>query len=152
MAALTQRITDEMKAALLGRHRFRGDVLRNLKAAILNAEVAAGQREAGLDDAAVESVVAREIKKRLEAAALYRQNGRDELAESEEQEAAILQEFLPAQLSEAELAVVVAEVIEAMGGAGPQQMGQVIGAVKAKVGNAADGALVAKIVKQTLTL
>lgn len=151
MAALTQRITDEMKAALLGRHRFRGDVLRNLKAAILNAEVAAGQREAGLDDAAVESVVAREVKKRLEAAALYRQNGRDELAEPEEQEAAILQEFLPAQLSEAELAVVVAEVIEVMGGAGPQQMGQVIGAVKAKVGNAADGALVAKIVKQTLT-
>lgn len=151
MAALTQRITDEMKAALLGRHRFRGDVLRNLKAAILNAEVAAGQREAGLDDAAVESVVAREVKKRLEAAALYRQNGRDELAEPEEQEAAILQEFLPAQLSEAELAVVVTEVIEVMGGAGPQQMGQVIGAVKAKVGNAADGALVAKIVKQTLT-
>lgn len=151
MAALTQRITDEMKAALLGRHRFRGDVLRNLKAAILNAEVAAGQREAGLDDAAVESVVAREVKKRLEAAALYRQNGRDELAEPEEQEAAILQEFLPAQLSEAELAVVVTEVIEVMGGAGPQQMGQVISAVKAKVGNAADGALVAKIVKQTLT-
>lgn len=151
MAALTQRITDEMKAALLGRHRFRGDVLRNLKAAILNAEVAAGQREAGLDDAAVESVVAREVKKRLEAAALYRQNGRDELAEPEEQEAAILQEFLPAQLSEAELAAVVTEVIEVMGGAGPQQMGQVIGAVKAKVGNAADGALVAKIVKQTLT-
>lgn len=151
MAALKQRISDEMKAALLGGDRFRGDVLRNLKAALLNEEVAAGKRDEGLSDAEVEKVLAREVKKRLESAALYRQNGRDELAEPEEQEAAILQEFLPEQLSEAEVRTVVAEVVNAMGDVTVQQMGQVIGAVKAKVGNAADGALVAKIVKETLS-
>ncbi|MDO5343757.1 MAG: GatB/YqeY domain-containing protein [Candidatus Saccharibacteria bacterium] len=151
MAALKQRISDEMKAALLGGDRFRGDVLRNLKAALLNEEVAAGKRDEGLSDAEVEKVLAREVKKRLESAALYRQNGRDELAEPEEQEAAILQEFLPEQLSEAEVRTVVAEVVGSMGDVTVQQMGQVIGAVKAKVGNAADGALVAKIVKETLS-
>lgn len=151
MAALKQRISDEMKAALLGGDRFRGDVLRNLKAALLNEEVAAGKRDEGLSDAEVEKVLAREVKKRLESAALYRQNGRDELAEPEEQEAAILQEFLPEQLSEAEVRTVVAEVVNAMGDVTVQQMGQVIGTVKAKVGNAADGALVAKIVKETLS-
>ena len=151
MAALKQRIVDEMKAALLGGDRFRGDVLRNVKAALLNEEVASGKREEGLDDAEVEKVLAREVKKRLESAALYRQNGRDELAEPEEQEAAILQEFLPKQLSEAEVQAVVAEVVSEMGDVTMQQMGQIIGAVKAKVGNAADGALVASIVKETLS-
>ena len=151
MAALKQRIVDEMKAALLGGDRFRGDVLRNVKAALLNEEVASGKREEGLDDAEVEKVLAREVKKRLESAALYRQNGRDELAKPEEQEAAILQEFLPKQLSEAEVQAVVAEVVSEMGDVTMQQMGQIIGAVKAKVGNAADGALVASIVKETLS-
>ena len=81
MAALQQRIADEMKAALLGGDRFRVQVLRGLRAAILNEQVATGQREAGLDDAAVEKLVAREVKKRLESAELYRANGRAELAE-----------------------------------------------------------------------
>lgn len=151
MSALAQRITDEMKAALLGGDRFRGDVLRNLKAALLNEEVATGKRQEGLSDAEVEKIVAREVKKRLESAALYRDNGRTELAEPEEKEAAILQEFLPQQLTEAELREVVASVIATMGDVSPQQMGQVIGVAKAQVGNAADGAMLARIVKETLT-
>lgn len=150
MAALQQRIADEMKAALLGGDRFRVQVLRGLRAAILNEQVATGQREAGLDDAAVEKLVAREVKKRLESAELYRANGRAELAEPEEQEAAILQEFLPRQLTSDEVQALVDEVISTMDGVSMQQMGQVIGAVKAKAGSAADGALVARIVKQTL--
>ena len=149
MPALKARIAEEMKAALLGRHRFRGDVLRNLKAAILNEEVALGKRDEGLSDAEVEKVVAREVKKRKESAELYRANGRVELAEPEEKEAAILQEFLPKQLSEDEIRAMV-EVAVADLGATMQQMGQVIGTVKAKAGNAADGALIAKITKETL--
>ena len=90
MPALKARIAEEMKAALLGRHSFRGDVLRNLKAAILNEEVALGKRDEGLSDTEVEKVVAREVKKRKESAELYRANGRAELAEPEEKEAAIL--------------------------------------------------------------
>ena len=151
MPALKACITDEMKAALLGRHRFRGDVLRNLKAAILNEEVSLGKRDEGLSDAEVEKVLAREVKKRVESAELYRSNGRAELAEPEEQEAEILREFLPEQLSEAEVVTIVEDVIVNMNDVSMQKMGQVIGAVKQKVGNAADGALVAKIVKEKLT-
>lgn len=150
MPALAARIAEEMKAALLGGDRFRGEVLRNLKAALLNEEVALGKREAGLEDAEVEKVLAREVKKRLESAELYRANGRAELAEPEEQEAAVLREFLPQQLSEAELRALVQQVIDGMGEVPMQQMGQVIGAVKAKVGSAADGAMIANIVKETL--
>ena len=94
MPALKARIAEEMKAALLGWHRFRGDVLRNLKAAILNEEVALGKRDEGLSNTEVEKVVAREVKKRKESAELYRANGRAELAEPEKKEATILQEFL----------------------------------------------------------
>lgn len=150
MPALAARIAEEVKAALLGGDRFRGEVLRNLKAALLNEEVALGKREAGLEDAEVEKVLAREVKKRLESAELYRANGRAELAEPEEQEAAVLREFLPQQLSEAEVRALVQQVIDGMGEVSMQQMGQVIGAVKAKVGNAADGAMIANIVKETL--
>ena len=149
MPALEARIAEEMKAALLGRHRFRGDVLRNLKAAILNEEVALGKRDEGLSDAEVEKVVVREVKKRKESAELYRANGRAELAEPEEKEAVILQEFLPKQLSEDEIRAMVEAVVADLG-ATMQQMGQVISAVKTKAGNAADGALIAKITKETL--
>ncbi len=151
MSALKARITDEMKAALLGGNRFRGDVLRNVKAAILNEEVSLGKRDEGLDDAEVEKVLAREVKKRVESAELYRSNGRAELAESEEQEAEILREFLPEQLSEAEVVTIVEDVVASMNDVSMQKMGQVISVVKQKVGNAADGALVAKIVKEKLT-
>lgn len=151
MSALKARITDEMKAALLGGNRFRGDVLRNAKAAILNEEVSLGKRDEGLSDAEVEKVLAREVKKRVESAELYRSNGRAELAEPEEQEAEILREFLPEQLSEAEIVAIVEDVVASMNDVSMQKMGQVIGVVKQKVGNAADGALVAKIVKEKLT-
>lgn len=150
MPALAARIAEEMKAALLGGDRFRGEVLRNLRAALLNEEVALGKREAGLEDTEVEKVLAREVKKRLESAELYRANGRAELAEPEEQEAAVLREFLPQQLSEAEVGALVQQVIDGMGEVSMQQMGQVIGVVKAKVGSAADGAMIANIVKETL--
>ena len=151
MSALKERITSEMKAALLSGDRFRGDVLRNLKASILNEEVSLGKRENGLDDAEIEKVVAREVKKRVESADLYRKNDRAELAEPEEKEAEILREFLPEQLGEAEISKIVEEVIAGMYDVSIQKMGQVIGAVKSKAGNAADGALVAKIKKKKLT-
>jgi len=149
--SLAQRITDDMKAALLGGDRFRGDTLRGLKAAILNEEVATGQRETGLSDADAEKIVAREVKKRRESIALYEQNGRPELAETEQKEVEVLQTYLPKQLNEAEIQTVIDEVVATLGDVSSQQMGQVIGAVKAKTGTAADGALVAQLVKTTLS-
>ena len=139
-----------MKAALLGGDRFRGDLLRNIKAAILNEEVAKQKRDEGLSDAEVETVLTREAKKRNESAELYRQNDRVELAETEERELEIIQEFLPEQMSEADVRAVVDAKIAELGANDMKAMGQVIGAVKQQVGNTADGALVARLVKETL--
>ena len=139
-----------MKTALLGGDRFRGDLLRNIKAAILNEEVAKQKRDEGLSDAEVETVLTREAKKRNESAELYRQNDRVELAETEERELEIIQEFLPEQMSEADVRAVVDAKIAELGANDMKAMGQVIGAVKQQVGNTADGALVARLVKETL--
>lgn len=148
--ALAARINDDLKTALLGGDRFAAQVLRGLKAAILNEEVAAGKRDQGLDDASIEQVVAREIKKRNESASLYEQNDRAEQAADERREAEILSAYLPAQLSEDELKSVIDETIKKLGATSPADMGKVIGAVKAEVGTAADGATIASLVKQAL--
>lgn len=149
--SLKDTIQNDMKAALLGGDRFVGDTLRNLKAAILNEEVALNKRDVGLTDEEVEKVIAREVKKRTESATLYEQNGRPELAETEKQEAEVLAKYLPQQLSEDEIKVIVIATIAELGISGPQAMGQVIGAVKSKVGNTADGAVIAKSVKEELS-
>lgn len=148
--ALKARIDGDVKAAMLGGDKFKAEVLRGLKASILNEEVAAGKREAGLDDASIEQVVAREVKKRGESQALYEQNGRLELAENEQKEAEILSVYLPKQLTEDELQVIIDETIAALGVSSPADMGKVIGGVKAKVGNTASGAVVAGLVKKSL--
>lgn len=148
--SLKDTIQEDMKTALLGGDRFAGDTLRNLKAAILNEEVAQGKREEGLPDVEIEKIVAREIKKRNESMEMYRQNGRQELAEQEQKEAEVLSNYLPEQMDEAKVKELVRKTIVEMGASGPQSMGQVIGAVKKKVGNSADGSLIAKITKECL--
>lgn len=149
--ALKQRIESDMKAALLGGDRFVGDTLRNLKAAILNEEVAQNKRDTGLDDETIEQIIAREVKKRNEAAAIYDQNMREDAADAERREAEVLSRYLPQQLSEAELKTVVDAKVAELGANDAKMMGQVIGAVKKEVGNTADGALVARLVKEALS-
>lgn len=149
-SALKQRIEADTKAALLGGDRFVGETLRNLKAAILNEEVATGKRDEGLEDDEIEKIIAREVKKRNESINLYEQNDRAELAEQEKKELAVLAAYLPQQLSEVELKEIIAAKISELGVSGPQAMGQVIGAVKAQAGTAADGAVVARLVKEAL--
>ena len=148
--ALKEQINNDLKAALLGGNRFVADTLRNLKAAILNEEVALGRRDEGLGDVEIEVIIAREVKKRGESKALYDQNGRPELAEIEQKEIDILMAYLPQQLTEDEVQTVINEVIAEIGATDMKAMGQVIGAVKARTGTAADGATVAKLVKTTL--
>lgn len=147
---LKDRITDDIKAALLGGNRFAVDTLRGLKAAILNEEVSLGKRDEGLDDASIEAVIAREVKKRAESKALYEQNDRQELADVEQQEIEVLRQYLPEQLTEAEIQHEIEAVIAELNVSGMQAMGQVIGAVKGRCGTAADGATVARLVKATL--
>jgi len=148
--ALKQRVQDDLKAALLSGDRFATETLRGLKAAILNEEVAQSKRDEGLDDAQIEQIVAREVKKRNEAAALYDQNMRQDSAADEWREAEILSRYLPTQLSEAELKTVVDAKVTELGATDMKMMGQVIGAVKKDVGNTADGAMIAKLVKTAL--
>lgn len=148
--SLKERINDEMKAALLGGDRFVGETLRNLKAAILSEEISTGAREQGLADDIVEKVIAREVKKRHESATLYRENNRPELAEPEEQEAEILSRFLPEQVSEEALSIIVEAKIAELQVNGAAAMGQVIGALKKELGNTIDGATLARIVKEKL--
>lgn len=148
---LEERIQSDMKTALLGGNRFEGELLRNLKAAFLNEEVATGTRETGLSDEVAEKVIAREVKKRKESIALYHDNGRNDLADNEQKELEVLEHYLPQQLSEDEIRSLAEQVISEIGATSPQQMGQVIGGVKAKAGNAADGALIAKVVKELLS-
>jgi uncharacterized protein YqeY len=149
--ALKQRITDDLKAALLGGDRFVADTLRNLKAAILNEEVAQNKRDEGLDDTAIEQIIAREVKKRNESIKLYAQGGREDLAENEQKEIDVINGYLPEQLSEDEVKAIVEAAVAQLGAAGMADMGKVIGVVKSKVGNTADGALVAKLVKEALS-
>jgi uncharacterized protein YqeY len=148
--ALKDKIHEDMKAALLGGDRFAGDTLRNLKAAVLNEEVAQGRRDGGLTDPDIEKVIAREVKKRHESASVYEVNGRQDLAEVELREAKVLSAYLPKQISEADLRIVVQSKIDETGAEGPQAMGQIIGLVKKQLGNSVDGSTLARIVKETL--
>lgn len=148
--ALKQRIESDLKAALLGGDRFVGETLRGLKAAILNEEVAQSKRDVGLEDAVIEQIIAKEVKKRNESAAIYEQNQREDSAADERREAEILSRYLPKQLSEAELKTVVDAKVAELGATDIKMMGQVIGAVKKDVGNTADGAMVSKLVKEVL--
>jgi len=148
--ALKDKINDDLKTALLGGDRFTGEVLRGLKAVILNEEVAQNKRDEGLDDATIEKLFAREVKKRNESAIIYDGAGRPELATNEHAEAAVISVYLPKQLTESEIAAVVSRIISELGVSDPSAMGQVIGAVKKELGNTADGAVIAKIVKSKL--
>lgn len=147
---LKEQIESDIKTALLGGDRFKGEVLRGLKAAILNEEVAQKVREKGLTDEAVEQLIAREMKKRADSANQYSEAGRQELVETELQEAKILEVYLPVQASEDEIKQAIVDTIAKLGVSGIAGMGQVIGAVKQQFGTSADGSTVARLVKEQL--
>ena len=150
MSTLKDRIQADLKSAMLARDTLKTQTLQGLKAAILNEEVAQKIRETGLDDNKVEQLIARESKKRDEAAELFEKGGNQASADKERAEKARLSVYLPEPLSEAEIQKVVDEVVAEIKPVGPKDMGRVIGAVKSRVGNTADGAVVAKLVKNSL--
>lgn len=147
---LKDKINNDLKAALLGGDRFAGEVLRGLKAVILNEEVAQGKRDEGLDDEIIEQLIAREVKKRNESALIYDNASRPELANNERAELKIISNYLPDQLSEDDIKIVISRAIKELGVNNSSGFGQVIGAVKKELGNAADGALIAKLIKEAL--
>lgn len=144
---LKDKLTADIKAAMLGGDKVKAEVLKSLKSAILYEEVALKVREEGLNDQQIQVVLAREAKKRAESVELYKKAGHDDRAQAEQAEKDIIDSYLPKQLSDEELTAIVQEV---MAGMDNPQMGPTIGAVKAKVGQAADGARVAAAVKNAL--
>lgn len=142
---LKERLNEQLKTAMLAGDKPRVEVLRGLKAAILNEEVALGIRDTGLSDEKILQVFAREVKKRNEAAEIYTKAERHELADTERAQKIIIEEFLPQQLTDEELDEVITAVIAEVGDS--VHMGQVIGAVKAKVGQSVDGGRIAAAVK-----
>jgi uncharacterized protein YqeY len=149
--ALKSHIESDLKTALLGGDRFRAEVLRGLKAVILDEEVKQGKRDEGLDDETIEKLIVREVKKRLDSATQYEAAGRPELVEAERNESKVIEAYLPEQTSEEDIKKTIDETIAAMGVSGPAAMGQVIGAVKGKLGNAADGGTIARLTKEALS-
>lgn len=145
---LKERLNQQIKEALLSGNKTRAEVLRGLKAAILNEEVAQRVRDTGLPDEQILVVFAREAKKRAESADVYAKAGHQDRADVELAEKAVIEEFLPKQLSNDELSEVVKATIAELGDSA--QMGPIIGAVKKKVGQSADGGRIAAAVKQQL--
>lgn len=149
--SLKAQIENDLKAALLERRRFDADILRGLKAVILNEEVAQGRRDEGLDDESIQKLIAKEVKKRVESAELYDKADRKELADNERAEIKVIELYLPEQASDDEIKAAIKDSIEQLGVTSAADMGRVIGAVKSKLGNSADGGLIARLVKEALS-
>jgi len=147
---LKQQIDQDLKTAMLAKDTQTVSVLRGLKGVVLNVEIQNNSRDTGLTDQEVLVVFAKEAKKRQESAEMYKQGNRPEKAQAEEEEKAIIDKYLPQQLTDEKLATIIDEAITATGAAGPQAMGQVIGAVKGKVAGQADGGRIAAMVKEKL--
>ena len=144
---LKQQIDQDIKTALLSGDQDTANVLRGLKSAILYSEVSLNLRDEGLDDASIIKVLSKESKKRGESAELYLKGGNQERADAELKERAIIDNYLPEQISEEDIAKLVYKTIESMGNVGLT----VIGKVKQEAGPNADGSKIAKIVKNKLS-
>lgn len=142
---LKERLSANLKDAMLSGDKRRVEVLRSMKAAILHEEIALKLRDKGLSDEQIQGVFARETKKRADAAALYAEAGRQDRSDAELAEKSIIEEFLPKQLTDQELEEVVDSVMAEQGEG--VHMGVIISAVKTKVGSSADGKRIANTVK-----
>ena len=149
MSDLKDRLHRDLTTAMKARDELRTATLRMALTAVKTEEVSGGEaRELGDDE--VLKVLAREAKKRRESATAYTDAGRTELAEREDAERAVLEEYLPSQLDDAELEALVRATVEEAGATGPQQMGSVMKLVTPRVAGRAEGGRVAAAVKKAL--
>ena len=147
---LKEQIQHDLHDAMRARDKVRSGTLRMTLTSITNAEVA-GDEARELSDDEVLKVVAKEAKKRKEAATAFTAANRPELAAVEEAELVVLETYLPAQLDDAELRAIVGRAVESTGATGMPQMGLVMKAAQAEVAGRADGGRVAAVVKQVLS-
>jgi uncharacterized protein YqeY len=140
---VADQVRADVKEAMKAGERERVGALR-----LVLSELQKAAKEGGDDEVAV---LRRERKRRLDAAEQFRAGGRGELADKEESEATLISGYLPAELSDEELAGIVTEKIEQTGAASPADMGKVMGAVMPAVGGRADGKRVSALVKEKLS-
>ena len=145
--SLQERVQEEIKAAMRARDKARVGTLRMLSSALRDAEIAAGGALSEADELAV---VQKLIKQRRDAAAQYRDGGREEQAAAEEAEAGVLEDLLPAALSDEEVAEAIEQAITEAGAEGPQDMGRVMGLLKDRLQGRADMGQVSQQVKARL--
>jgi uncharacterized protein YqeY len=146
--ALKERITEDMKSAMRAGDKERLATIRLALAAIKQREV---DERITLDDAQVLAVLEKMIKQRKESVAQFESGGRADLVAKEQAEMTVLQGYLPAQLSAAELDGLIAEAIAATGAASIKDMGKVMAAVKSKAQGRADMGAVSALIKQKLS-
>ncbi|GAA1154166.1 GatB/YqeY domain-containing protein [Streptomyces hebeiensis] len=152
MTSLKSKLKEDLTEAIRARDELRSATLRLTLSAITKEEVA-GTSARELSDDEVRQVIAREAKKRREAAEAFTQGGRAEQAEREKAESAVLDAYLPQQLSDEELAAIVAQAVaeaKSAGAEGPRAMGAVMKIVSPKVAGLAEGGRVAALVKKSL--
>ena len=145
--ALKEQITEDMKSAMRAKEAERLATVRLLLAAIKQKEV---DEQIQLDDAGVIAVVDKMLKQRKDSITAFEGAGRQDLADKEKAEMAVLQVYLPARLSAEEVAAEVKAIVTELGASGPGDMGKVMGAVKTRLAGKADMGLVSAAVKAAL--
>ncbi|MEI7640535.1 MAG: GatB/YqeY domain-containing protein [bacterium] len=145
--SLPEQINEQLKTAMKEKDQLKMDTLRQIKTAIKNTEIKKGKT---LTDAEVQEVVFSLLKSHTESIEVFKNNNRPEMAEKEEKELVILKQFLPQQLTDAEVTVLVQEAIKESGVTSVKEMGKLMGKLMPKVKGKADGAKVNAIVKSLL--
>ncbi len=146
--SLKATLTEAVKTAMKAREMDTVKILRNVQAAIKKVEI---DSQAELDDKAVLELLQKQIKQRQESHGIYQANGREDLAQKEQLEMDVIAQFLPAQLDDAALSVIITDTIAELGAAGMKDMGKVMNAVKDKTAGQADPAVISGLVKASLT-
>ena len=147
--SIKEQLKKDLTEAIRGRDEITSGTIRMVLTAITNEEVA-GKEARVLSDEEIITVLSREGKKRREAAEAFENAGRADKSALEKSEGEVIAKYLPAQLSEADIAAIIADAIASTGAQGPGDMGKVMGAVKPKIAGKADGGLVSALVKAAL--
>lgn len=146
---LFEQINNDIKEAMLAREKVRLEALRSIKKEFQEAITAKGSNGELGDDKAL-SIIQKLLKQRMESASIYTQNGREELAQREQEEAEVLRSYLPKQLERSELEAIAKAKIDELGITDPKQAGRVTGLLCKELGGRADGKLVGEVVRSLL--
>lgn len=147
--SLQVQINEEIKNAMKAKDTIALETLRAIKAAILLAQTESGAKEELSKDDEIK-LLQRLVKQRKESARIYNEQGREDLAQPELEQAKIIEKFLPAQLSEEEIKEIISQIIADTGANGIAQMGQVMGEANKKMAGQADGKTISSVVKSLL--